>query len=105
MKCRLGLQRAHPAEHPGAARPRPRADILRAVFGALFMTSSEPIDLLIEPRWLLPMAPLNAVLTSQAVAVRDGRIVALGPAAELRARFVPRARIVRERHALLPGLV
>jgi len=69
------------------------------------MTASEPIDLLIEPRWLLPMAPLNAVLTSQAVAVRDGRIVALGPAAELRARFAPRARIVRERHALLPGLV
>jgi 5-methylthioadenosine/S-adenosylhomocysteine deaminase len=69
------------------------------------MAASEPIDLLIEPRWLLPMAPHNAVLASQAVAVSAGRIVAVGPAAELRARFAPRSHIVREHHALLPGLV
>jgi len=62
-------------------------------------------DLLIEPRWLLPIAPANTALADHAVAVSAGRILAMGPAAQLRARFEIRERVVRERHALLPGLV
>jgi len=65
----------------------------------------EPADLLIEARWLLPIAPANTVLEHHAVAVCDGRIAALGPAAELRARFEPREHVLRAQHALLPGLV
>jgi 5-methylthioadenosine/S-adenosylhomocysteine deaminase len=65
----------------------------------------EAADLLIEPRWLLPIAPLNTVLSGQAVAVSGGRILAVGPAAELHARFAPRQHTVRAQHALLPGLV
>jgi len=69
------------------------------------MSEPEPADLLIEPRWLLPVAPVNTVLEHHAVAVANGRIAAMGPAAELRARFAPHATLRRERHALLPGLV
>lgn len=69
------------------------------------MVTSDSADFLIEPRWLLPVAPANAVLTGHAVAVSDGRILAVGPAAELRQRYPMSARIGRERHALLPGLV
>jgi len=69
------------------------------------MSTREAADLLIEPRWLLPIAPANTVLAGAAVAISGGRILAVGPAAELRQRFAPRARLVRERHALLPGLV
>lgn len=69
------------------------------------MPTREPAELLIEVRWLLPIAPANAVLERHAVAVSGGRISALGPAAELRARFEPRVHVVRERHVLLPGLV
>lgn len=69
------------------------------------MSSREPCDLLIEPRWLLPVAPLNTVLEQHAVAVSAGRIAALGPAAQLRARFEPREQVLRPQHALLPGLV
>jgi len=65
----------------------------------------ECADLLIEPRWLLPIAPANIALADHAVAVSAGRILAMGPAAQLRARFEIRERVVRERHALLPGLV
>lgn len=65
----------------------------------------EPVDLLIEARWVLPMAPVNTVLTDHAVAVTSGRILALGPIAEMNARFEPRERVVRRDHALLPGFV
>ena len=62
----------------------------------------EPADLLIEPRWLLPMAP-GVVLEGHALAIGAGRILALGPAAQLRARFEAREHLRREHHALLPG--
>ncbi|MBV8973680.1 MAG: amidohydrolase family protein, partial [Sinobacteraceae bacterium] len=68
---------------------------------------SRPADAeyLIEPRWLLPVAPGNTVLDGQAVAVGRGRILAVGAAAELRERYAGHTRIVREKHALIPGLV
>ena len=69
------------------------------------MSRADTAEFLIEPRWLLPVAPGNTVLEWQAVAVSGGRIAAIGPAAELRERNPTRTRIVRERHALLPGLV
>lgn len=69
------------------------------------MSDRESADLLIEPRWLLPMTPAHGVLAGQAVAVDAGRIVALGPAAELRLRFAARETVLRPRHVLLPGLV
>jgi 5-methylthioadenosine/S-adenosylhomocysteine deaminase len=67
--------------------------------------SLEPADLLIEARWVMPMAPANTVLADHAVAVRAGRIVALGPIDEMSARYEPHERVVRRYHALLPGLV
>ena len=76
-----------------------------SIFLAPARMTREPVDLLIEARWLLPIAPANTVLEHHAVAVADGRIVALGPAAELRARCEPREHVRREQHALLPGLV
>ena len=69
------------------------------------MSIEERADLLIEARWLLPIAPANTALAQHAVAVTAGRIVAVGPAAQLRERFETGERVVRERHALLPGLV
>ena len=64
----------------------------------------QPIDLLIEARWALPMDDAAAI-GHAALAVDGGRIVAIGAAAALAARFAPRERIQRPRHALLPGLV
>ena len=69
------------------------------------MSIADTAEFLIEPRWLLPVAPETAVLEGHAVAVSGGRILALGPVKELRQRYPMCARIVRERHALLPGLV
>ena len=69
------------------------------------MPPKESADLVIEPRWVLPIAPVNTVLGDYAVAVSAGRIVALAPVAEINARFEPRERVVRADHALLPGFV
>jgi 5-methylthioadenosine/S-adenosylhomocysteine deaminase len=76
-------------------------------FQALFaqMPPKESVDLVIEARWVLPIAPVNTVLTDHAVAMAAGRIVAVAPTAEVNARFEPRERVVRGRHALLPGFV
>ena len=65
----------------------------------------EPVDLLIEARWVLPMAPVNTVLTGHAVAISSGKVVGLGPLAEMNERFEARDRVIRRDHALLPGFV
>jgi 5-methylthioadenosine/S-adenosylhomocysteine deaminase len=65
----------------------------------------ETADLLIVPRWVLPIAPVNTALEGHGVVVNAGRIVALGPVAQLEARFDVRERISRGSHALLPGFV
>ena len=62
-------------------------------------------DLLIEARWVMPIAPVNTVLRDHAVAVADGRIVAIGPARELESRYAATEHIVRDEHVLMPGFV
>jgi len=65
----------------------------------------EPVDLLITPRWLLPISPANVALEGHAVAISAGRIVAVGPVAQLESRFDAQERVSRGSHALLPGFV
>jgi 5-methylthioadenosine/S-adenosylhomocysteine deaminase len=62
-------------------------------------------DILIEARWVLPIAPVNTVFADHAVVVTSGKIVAMGPVAEMCERFEPREYVVRRDHALLPGFV
>jgi 5-methylthioadenosine/S-adenosylhomocysteine deaminase len=69
------------------------------------MESKEGADLLIAPRWLLSLAPRTTAMSDHAVIVTGGRIVAVGPVAQLEARFEPRERISRPDHVLLPGFV
>ncbi len=69
------------------------------------MTPKESVDLVIEPRWVLPIAPINTALADHAVAVTAGRIVAVAPTEQISARFEPREHVVRSEHALLPGFV
>jgi 5-methylthioadenosine/S-adenosylhomocysteine deaminase len=68
-------------------------------------SASQPIDLLVEPRWMIPIEPAGAVLEDHALAVDGGRIAALLPVAEARARYSPRERVRLPEHVLLPGFV
>src|SRR3569833_3362465 len=69
------------------------------------MPSKESVDLVFEPRWVLPIAPANTVLTDHAVAVTAGRIAAVAPREQSAGSFEPRERVIRGDHALLPGFV
>ena len=68
-------------------------------------TSRQSVDLLIEPRWLVPVEPHGVVLEDHAVAVADGRIVAVLPIAIAHQTYEARERIELREHALMPGLV
>ena len=68
-------------------------------------TPPQPIDLLIEARWVVPVEPHAVVLENHAVAVQDDRIVAVLPIADARAAYAPRERVELGAHALIPGLV
>jgi 5-methylthioadenosine/S-adenosylhomocysteine deaminase len=63
------------------------------------------IDLLIRPRWLVPVVPAGITLHNHAVAVDQGKIVAVLPETEALQRFQPKLERVLDKHILIPGLV
>jgi len=65
----------------------------------------QTIDLLVLPRWLVPVEPSGVVLEEHALAVDGGRIVDVLPAAFARQAFQPRELLELPDHAVLPGLV
>lgn len=69
------------------------------------MPQDTPQDVLLLPRWILPVEPAGVVLEDHALAVRGGRIAALGPRAALEAEHAGLPRLALPSHALLPGLV
>lgn len=62
-------------------------------------------DTLILAGWCVPVEPHDLVLTEHAVAVNDGRIVEILPAADARRRYEPGVLVERPGHVLIPGLV
>ncbi len=65
----------------------------------------EQVDLLISARWVIPVVPHGQVLNDHAVAVRDGRIVALLPAADAALAYRAANSLHLGEHALIPGLI
>ena len=64
----------------------------------------DPIDLFIEGT-VITMDPERRVIRDGAVAVGADRIVAVGEADELRARYEPRQTLGGERRMVIPGLI
>jgi 5-methylthioadenosine/S-adenosylhomocysteine deaminase len=65
----------------------------------------QTIDLLVIPRWLVPIEPRGAVLLEHALAVHEGRIVDVLPLDFARQRFAPRETLSLPEHVVMPGLV
>ncbi len=62
-------------------------------------------DLIVLPRWLVPIEPAGAVLEEHALVVRDGRIAAVLPAAAARQQWRAGETLALPGHAVMPGLV
>lgn len=66
---------------------------------------TENVDLLVSGSHLLPMDDAGTVVAEGAVAISGDTIVAVGPAAELAARY-PHAKRLHTPHGLImPGLI
>ncbi len=66
---------------------------------------AEQIDLLIKPRWLIPVEPHGAVLEAHAVAIQAGKIIDVLESQEADRRYRPVNHLNLREHALIPGLV
>lgn len=67
-------------------------------------TDTIPCELIIQPRWIVPIEPAG-ILSEHAIAIDAGKIVALGPATEILARYQPHEHRVLPEHLLMPGLI
>lgn len=63
------------------------------------------VDTLISPRWIVPVEPPNCVLEDHALAVDEGRIVAILPKQEAFTRYRAAVCVEGPGHVLIPGLV
>ena len=65
----------------------------------------QPVDTLIEARWVLPVEPEGVVLDDHAVVIDAGRIQAILPHEQARSAYRPNQIVELGEHVLLPGLV
>ena len=65
----------------------------------------QSIDLLVFPKWLVPIEPEGVALTEHAMAVHEGRIVDILPAAFARQTYSAVDVLELPEHAVMPGLV
>ena len=87
-----GADRVPRAQPPGRRRGPGHAKIEKARNASRFVSA----------RWVVPVEPAGAVLEHHAVAVRDGAIEAVLPAAEAR-RFAHYEQVALPDHVLIPG--
>lgn len=63
-----------------------------------------PVKTIVEARWIVRIEP-DGILEHHALAIDEGRIVAIVPIAVAREQFTSTQRLVLDRHVLMPGLV
>ena len=61
--------------------------------------------MLIQASWIIPVIPEQTVLENHCIAVHDGKILEILPAAEAQQKYQARSDFLLENHALMPGLI
>lgn len=64
-----------------------------------------PIDLLINARWIIPIVPENRILKDCAIAIHQGKILAILPQEEAGKRYAPTSVEHLTDHIIMPGLI
>jgi 5-methylthioadenosine/S-adenosylhomocysteine deaminase len=72
---------------------------------ALSSNSPRRVDLIIYPRWLIPVEPSPVVLDNHALVIDQGIIIDICPQAEVPPRYQANATEYLGAHILMPGLV
>ena len=67
--------------------------------------SALAIDTLLEARWIVPVDPPNTALIDHAIAIHDGKIIAILPSAEALSQFIPKQHFALKHHLIIPGLI
>src|SRR5690349_13840020 len=69
--------------------------------------SQAPInaDLMIEARYIVPMAGEQSILENHAVIIQAGTIVELLPISQARAKYTATSLVCLDDHVLIPGLI
>lgn len=65
----------------------------------------QPIDTLLNCRWIVPVEPEGTVFEDHALAINAGRIVEILPQPQAQIKYVATANLSLPSHALIPGLI
>lgn len=63
------------------------------------------IDLLISSAWIVPVVPRGVVLENHSVAIKDKKILEIGPGHEMQQRYRATESVSLPHHVLMPGMV
>ena len=69
------------------------------------VADDDAIDLLVRGDWVVTMDAEGTLIENGVVAIDDGVILAVGPAADIEAQFTARQTLAGERRIVMPGLV
>jgi 5-methylthioadenosine/S-adenosylhomocysteine deaminase len=69
------------------------------------LCAAEPVDTVWSARYVITEDPQHRVIENGAVAIRAGRILAVGTKAEIDSRYTPKQRLDRPDAILAPGLI
>ena len=67
--------------------------------------TDDRIDLVVKGDWVVSMDAAGSVIENGAVAIDDGVILAIGPAAEIEANYPAEEVLAGERRIVMPGLI
>ena len=65
----------------------------------------DPIDLIVSPKWLIPVVPKEICLQNHSLVVNQNRIIDILPTDAISSRYETTKHIKLDNHALIPGLI